>query len=407
MAYNNGIVSAPVSIYDVQRALGVSTSDLGTLCTSAMINIWAKFKPVRWLSPDTLAALNSDKTWNTGTAEGNKWWKARDGQYGLSYSAITVGNITSGMRTALNSLAGLITGGVNGWVHADPRGHTLTYNEYYRLTDFNQYNHNVDRPVRSVSTHNINAGVNEEYSIGVNFIETVPSSIDSRDYLRPDDIASETLHRGLAFYKLVNGAYSCIGWCTDVNWVGTGIKGSDWSQDYEEDAAQGVAITYLKTGNTYYVLPLYFSAAFAQPAAGQSLLNTTSGVKVIPMPYTNIMSFTATQSALTVELSNKNVDINYNFDSTVSVVNTGNTSVTCAWETAIVNELFTGSWDSGTYIGSTLDSGTTTFAGGGMTTFLKRFQLLNGELTSNHTWKVYVNLDGTPYYISLRQPSIN
>ena len=45
MAYQNGIITAPVSIYDVQRAIGNSSPDLGTLCTSGNINKWAKYKP--------------------------------------------------------------------------------------------------------------------------------------------------------------------------------------------------------------------------------------------------------------------------------------------------------------------------------------------------------------------------
>lgn len=47
MAYNNGIISAPVGIYDVQRALGTNECDLGSLCKHANINPMAKFKPIR------------------------------------------------------------------------------------------------------------------------------------------------------------------------------------------------------------------------------------------------------------------------------------------------------------------------------------------------------------------------
>lgn len=46
MAYNNGKISAPVSIYDVQRALGNASSDLATLCEDANINPWARWKPI-------------------------------------------------------------------------------------------------------------------------------------------------------------------------------------------------------------------------------------------------------------------------------------------------------------------------------------------------------------------------
>lgn len=48
MPYNSesGIISAPVSIDDVKRALGESSNDLATLCKSDNINIWSKYKPI-------------------------------------------------------------------------------------------------------------------------------------------------------------------------------------------------------------------------------------------------------------------------------------------------------------------------------------------------------------------------
>lgn len=48
MPYNSdsGIISAPVSINDVKRALGESSNDLATLCKSENINIWSKYKPI-------------------------------------------------------------------------------------------------------------------------------------------------------------------------------------------------------------------------------------------------------------------------------------------------------------------------------------------------------------------------
>ena len=43
---NTGIISAPVSIDDVKRALGESSNDLATLCKSENINIWSRYKPI-------------------------------------------------------------------------------------------------------------------------------------------------------------------------------------------------------------------------------------------------------------------------------------------------------------------------------------------------------------------------
>lgn len=47
MSNSGGKITAPVSIEDVRTVLGVSSYDLGTLCKSEKINMWAKYKPVR------------------------------------------------------------------------------------------------------------------------------------------------------------------------------------------------------------------------------------------------------------------------------------------------------------------------------------------------------------------------
>lgn len=54
MSYNNGRVYTEtvggqpvgVGIYDVQRALGVGSSDEATLCTSPKVNLWARYRPI-------------------------------------------------------------------------------------------------------------------------------------------------------------------------------------------------------------------------------------------------------------------------------------------------------------------------------------------------------------------------
>ena len=50
MSYNSTtkVITAAVSVYDVQQALGVGASDVGTLCVHTNINKWAKWKPVRY-----------------------------------------------------------------------------------------------------------------------------------------------------------------------------------------------------------------------------------------------------------------------------------------------------------------------------------------------------------------------
>jgi hypothetical protein len=47
MAHNGNIITAPVSILDVQSVLGTSNPNLDVLCKSERINMWAKWKPIK------------------------------------------------------------------------------------------------------------------------------------------------------------------------------------------------------------------------------------------------------------------------------------------------------------------------------------------------------------------------
>lgn len=67
------VITKPVSIAAVASALGVSSHDLGTLCTSGQINKWCKYKPVR-----------SAYLGETGVTSGHDWWKGNDGCCGLA-----------------------------------------------------------------------------------------------------------------------------------------------------------------------------------------------------------------------------------------------------------------------------------------------------------------------------------
>lgn len=65
MSYNSetGIISAPVSIDDVKRALGESSNDLATLCKSDGIVPWSKYKPIAYSQPFTdIPPVREDRT---------------------------------------------------------------------------------------------------------------------------------------------------------------------------------------------------------------------------------------------------------------------------------------------------------------------------------------------------------
>jgi hypothetical protein len=129
MAYANGVVyidtsvtpNIGVSIYDVQRALGTSECDLGSLCTHDNINKWARYKPenIEGQLPIThgssLATLRSRKRNNFG---------------------LTVPYCTNDIMNAIvyaiwdNPITNKY------WEYIKPQGLVNGVRYFYRLTDF-------------------------------------------------------------------------------------------------------------------------------------------------------------------------------------------------------------------------------------------------------------------------------
>lgn len=161
MSYNNGFISAPVSIYDVQKTLGVSSSDLGTLCRSAYVNKWAKYKPVPIDIINTTPQLKSDKTWDDQAT----WWKAKNGKCGLSYTSQTsIGDV----KTNIDYKRVV-------WGRTIPTGN---YAEPYRLLDFNEYNHRAFPPTYAIAATDAQMKTGETLDI------TVSTSTDDGYSLR-------------------------------------------------------------------------------------------------------------------------------------------------------------------------------------------------------------------------------
>lgn len=111
MSYIDGVIKAPVSIFDVQRALATTDNDLGTLCQKATINPMAKFKPIRNSKIVMLAPQQG------GTPSDR--YSARFG-----FAAITPSITFDGINFDPHSK----------WQYLKPRGGSQ--NEPFRLTDF-------------------------------------------------------------------------------------------------------------------------------------------------------------------------------------------------------------------------------------------------------------------------------
>lgn len=117
MASSNNVITAPVvnekTTGDIQVVIGaVGTSDLETLCKWGGLNKWARYKPIRLNKVET---LTDAEIINAG--------------FGLA------------IPTATSSI---VTAKSGNYVYQQPRGGG--YNEPYRQTDFNGYNHIASPP---------------------------------------------------------------------------------------------------------------------------------------------------------------------------------------------------------------------------------------------------------------------
>lgn len=186
MAFVNNVITAPVSIYDVQRCLGLSSNDVGTLCASERIKKWAKFKPVNIGGTyggstyiNTYPLLNaSTKRWDESLSF--QWWRDTNRHNNLSrYGIIPV------IATSASALYTKYAEGGE-WLYYPPMGGS---NYPYRLIDFNQYYHNAPEPA-GLEIGNFTKNITGSWTISF----ALPSSQDDadpvsqRNYVVPKDI---------------------------------------------------------------------------------------------------------------------------------------------------------------------------------------------------------------------------
>ena len=154
MSYSSGIIQAPVSISDIQNALGVvGGGDLGTLCVASTINPWAKYKPVRSQVIDTVTGQWENNAWKNSAT----WWKntqagsATQGGQPTGSCGFHIEYFTGfGAYTSTGTFAYKLINGLLGWAYEKPAGGSQSP---YRQQDFAQYYHNAIVPYGELGTN--------------------------------------------------------------------------------------------------------------------------------------------------------------------------------------------------------------------------------------------------------------
>lgn len=204
MSYNSdtGIISAPVSIDDVKRALGESSNDLATLCKSENINIWSKYKPISCKGEFKEYPIREDSD-EIVTSSYNKYTCVV--RCGMNIPMDTYKNLRynyGGEGFAINGCYNLYVDniyGKNGGISADtttmvsgkhfPKGGA---NSPYRLSDFRNYNSKAkdNRCLTSLPRYNT-VEVYYSSTLKFNCVLYMNTNVDNNTNLTMDDIITD------------------------------------------------------------------------------------------------------------------------------------------------------------------------------------------------------------------------
>lgn len=204
MSYNSdsGIISAPVSIDDVKRALGESSNDLATLCKSENINIWSKYKPISCKGEFKEYPIREDSDEIVTSSYSNYTCVVRCGMNIPMDTYKNLRNNYGGEGFAINGCYNFYIDNVYGRVggiHGDtttsvsgkhfPKGGA---NSPYRLSDFRNYNSKATSNTFLTSLPQFNT-VEVYYSSirKFNCVLYMNTNVDNNTNLTMDDIITD------------------------------------------------------------------------------------------------------------------------------------------------------------------------------------------------------------------------
>lgn len=129
----------------VGTTLGVSSRDVGTLCTHPNINMWSKYKPV---------SIN-----NAAPERSTDWWKGEDGTCNIKYY------VSNSYQNVINQ----IKDGLGMYQYK-----TIPTNYPKRLYDFSRYNKDAKKPFEQI--------INKSISLNDNAANVTMYETEKNDY---------------------------------------------------------------------------------------------------------------------------------------------------------------------------------------------------------------------------------
>lgn len=178
-------IHKPLSTFDIAKALHANSTDTGTLCSSGLISPWAKYKPLR----------------RGVTVELTEQERAAS-HYGMKFP-------TTLSATAPYYLLSYYDGEMNGWDKLLPRGKgggDYGEDEWYRILDFDGYEHNPILPVlnyNSAQSIILDSSPFTKFQVSdfIGGVDNSGASIELSDIATILNVGASGLYFGVALFK--------------------------------------------------------------------------------------------------------------------------------------------------------------------------------------------------------------
>ena len=177
MSVNNGKITPPISIDDVKQVLGEPSNDLATLCRSAKLNMFSRFKPVPY-----------PKLFDVTDAE----------RKSIGHGIIP----TSKTSTSLSGDLIKQTAQLN-WTYTKPSGGSSSP---YRLGDFKDYYHDAKPTLQCVYGGGFSHSVANSNTFKIHFdIDPDESTYNLQAYDLTEGSINLKEYRFVAYIEYTNG----------------------------------------------------------------------------------------------------------------------------------------------------------------------------------------------------------
>ncbi len=238
MSVENGVITSPVSVFDVRKVLGVASTDVGTLCTSKKINMWSRYKPVR--VPNK---IELDRT--------TLWYKGTNSRCGLRIP----------QSTSRKDIVSYYNSNTSEWTYEQPQGGMLSP---YRLGDFLKYYHSA---LPAIAGWSCPSEVKQDGTFTCSVLKNNEGN-DESEYLNAGSLNLREIYVGAK--PLAEFYFGCVVTDTSYNvkFFAAGRKMSDGTYSY---GFPNFSTNTLTLGSTYFVYP--FLAQNPQDQSGNMVAN--------------------------------------------------------------------------------------------------------------------------------------